>query len=242
VLSCTSANPLFQDSTHSNYCNSTVCDSAYSIHCHRVPVPQEHSTDTVHLQYMLHKVTSPNFTKSHHLPHPHPHSTTTAWSHMFPFFVDLVIIFTGPLCRHLHLHLCACRAQLPLPLWGMFLFPFCLLKYYCRSSTCTPTPACQPPQRNDDNTTTNYISPPQCDTDDTTITTTPPMQRKPWPWPWPSPPSQMMVKMATTPWPSSQLWWQCLGCLTCWMSDVLEYKQNCYGLFIYLHKHKAQIQ
>jgi len=32
----------------------------------------EHSADTVCLQYMLHKVTSQNFSKSHHLPHPLP--------------------------------------------------------------------------------------------------------------------------------------------------------------------------
>ena len=55
----------------------TALDSAYSIRCHRVPVPWEHSTDTVRLQYVLHKTTSPNFSKSHRLPHPHPHSTTT---------------------------------------------------------------------------------------------------------------------------------------------------------------------
>ena len=73
----TSANPLFQDSTYSNYRNSTVFDSAYSIRCHRVPVPREHSSDIVRLQYVLHKVTSQNFTKFHRLPHPHPHSTTT---------------------------------------------------------------------------------------------------------------------------------------------------------------------
>jgi len=60
-----SANPLFQDSTDSNYHNSTVFDSAYSTRYHRVPVPQEPSTDTVHLQYVLHKVTSQNFSMVH---------------------------------------------------------------------------------------------------------------------------------------------------------------------------------
>jgi len=48
----TSANPLFRDSTYSNYRNSTVFDSAYSIRCHRVSVPLEHSAGTVHLQYV----------------------------------------------------------------------------------------------------------------------------------------------------------------------------------------------
>jgi len=56
-----SANPLFRDSTYSNYRDSTVFDSAYSIRCHRVPVPREHSSDTVRLQYVLHKLTSQNF-------------------------------------------------------------------------------------------------------------------------------------------------------------------------------------
>ena len=72
-----SANPLFRDSAYSNYHNSTVFDSDYSIRYHRVPVPRESSADTARLQYRLHKVTSQNISKSHHLPHPHPHSTTT---------------------------------------------------------------------------------------------------------------------------------------------------------------------
>jgi len=125
-----SANPLFRDSTYSNYRNSTVFDSTYSIRCHRIPVPWEHSSDTVHLQYVLHKLTSQIFSKSHRLPHPtptppplyshalsnvhaqrhhyppHHHSAITlAGTMKFLFFVLFCIltIIPGSLCAHPHL-------------------------------------------------------------------------------------------------------------------------------------------
>jgi len=95
----------------------------------QVPVPWEHSSDTVSLQYMLHKVTSQNFTKFHHLPHPHPHSTPTT-----------TVITCTIKCL---------RMTLPLPTTppqynhtcGMKFFPFAsYTNYYYRSSVCTPIP------------------------------------------------------------------------------------------------------
>ena len=59
----TSANPLFRDRAYSNYHNSTDCDSSYSIHCHRVPVPRRHSADTAYYSTLtFHKISlSPHF-------------------------------------------------------------------------------------------------------------------------------------------------------------------------------------
>jgi len=177
----TSANPLFRDSTYSNYHNSTVFDSTYSICCHMVPVPWEHSSDTVRLQYVLHKVTSQNFSKSHCLPHPHHynhmhyemfmHDTatptlTTPPQHnctcrykvsLFVLFCILTII-TGPLCAHPHLHT-PTPVQPAFPCYSYVSFLFLFTNYYYQPIVWTPAPRTCSPATNTDQMTVTTAAP-----------------------------------------------------------------------------------